>query len=354
MTDILTETNVITLNSNFATKFSADGYNNLVRFSFTNILMDLPTLLYTTISIESASIPYSFYNVNENNNVVKIRTTDDVGNVNTHTLTLTKGNYNASNFITEFTGKYTIATSGKVAIMTIERTTGIYNLTPATSSPQITQIEIINSGSTAFNFLGLGNTDHTFTYNLTNPSSFDFPANFLGATELHVYSEALSVNNIDSKTGGANTLLFIIPVNASTFGLINFDAPQHIESLLRNKYINDIDIIIKDQNGKNVNFNFADWSMTFVIKKHMNQPQTFRVNEEIDMTPSKKLDLNDDVFIPKIDADDFNARTLNLEAIKENIKDDLEHTKKFTTKIKGGIKDITDDFDILTEDKSTL
>lgn len=346
MADLFAETSIITLNSKYANEISSAGFKNDVRFDFTNLLKDLPFIVYNTISIESATIPYSFYNINETNNLLVIRTTTSGAGTNTHTLTITKGNYNAVNFQTELLRQYTIETAGSVAIMGVNRATGVFTLTPATSTPQISQIELLTTGSTIFETIGLFKSNHVFTFNLTTPTSFDFPANFLGPTKLHIYSNTLASNNVDSRNAGINSLIGIVPVNAATFGLITYEISQHIESVLKSRYINDIDIRITDENDNAINFNYIDWTITLILKTFKYMPEVFKERQQIDMAPSKKLEINEDMI--------KREQGLDIKQINKEIKQDKKEynegdNKKVIVSKKPLIIPDFDDADLLME-----
>ena len=64
-----TLTKIITLSSNDAQRLNGEFLSN-VRFTFSHVLTDQNHIHYNTISIQSAEIPHSFYNVDENHNTV--------------------------------------------------------------------------------------------------------------------------------------------------------------------------------------------------------------------------------------------------------------------------------------------
>jgi hypothetical protein len=95
MTDTYTETMLINLNGANAIQNNGSFLSN-VYFNFKNVIQDVDNLLEVEISVANAQIPFSFYNVNVYNNVLAIDY-----NGTPYTLTLTRGNYNATNLISE-------------------------------------------------------------------------------------------------------------------------------------------------------------------------------------------------------------------------------------------------------------
>ena len=87
------ENKLINLNSDNATRLNG-SFLSSVQFSFVGLLTDDPTVRSISISIQNAQFPYSFYNINVYNNILKIQIDATI-----YTLTLIRGNYNATSLI---------------------------------------------------------------------------------------------------------------------------------------------------------------------------------------------------------------------------------------------------------------
>ena len=95
---------VITLSSTHCERLNGEFLSN-VKFNFPHVLSDHNHIHYNTVSIQSAEIPHSFYNVDQNHNIVQYRinyTLNTFGNPTDFTMTIPEGQYNANTFISTF------------------------------------------------------------------------------------------------------------------------------------------------------------------------------------------------------------------------------------------------------------
>ena len=129
MTSIYTDTRLVNLNSAYCERQNGD-YLSDVRFNFTGLLQDDPDIQEVQLQIQNAQIPYSFYNINVYNNVLKV-SVDGLPTI--YTLTLTRGNYNANSLITELTTQFTNAGLTGITI-TISSITGLLKFTKTSGS----------------------------------------------------------------------------------------------------------------------------------------------------------------------------------------------------------------------------
>lgn len=265
---LIKQTKIITLSSNdgIIQHNQSAGYLSDLKFDFKQVLGDDKGIAYNTISLHSVDMTNSFYNVNELNNKINIKITIvSGGNQTNSTITIPIGNYSASTFVIQFNALL-LAVTGKAGILAINRNNGLYSLSPDANTYTIT----ILPTSTAYGVLGLTpNTTPVFTFG--NPNVFNKGCNFLGITQLNIFSKSLASDNLDSKGLTQNNLIAVIPVISPSYALINYDN-RNEESVLRNKNIGEIDFLITDNKGVLANFNFIDWNMTFTIN-------TFRIIE---------------------------------------------------------------------------
>jgi len=236
-------------------------FNSNILFNFTDVIKRHSNTLYLTISIQSAEIPYSFYNVSDIYNTIYYT----ILSVN-YTMNITAGNYTAKSFITEFNAKFSNGGHGKNAPLSISSSTGKFSLTP---SDNTFDIIISNTLTTSQRILGMKNQDTTFSYNNGLGNSFDYPANFLGIQKIKVFSKALSCENLTSHHLGINEVIDTISVNASPFELISYNNSSNRESHMKATEIQQIDIILKDEYNNEINFNGIDWSLSLVITEYL-------------------------------------------------------------------------------------
>jgi len=261
---LIKQTKIISLNSSdgILQHNQSAGYLSDLMFNFKSIITEEKGVVYNSISIHSVDMTNSFYNVNELNNKIDVKIIVlSSGATSTATLTIPVGNYSASTFVIQFNALL-LAGTGKAGILAIDRNNGLYSLNPDANTYTIT----ILPTSTAYQVLGLTpNTTPVFTFG--NPNLFNKGCNFLGITHLNIFSKALVSDNVDSKSKSQNNLVSVIPVIAPSYALITYES-RNEESILRNKNIGDIDIIITGNDGVLANFNFIDWNITFSIHSY--------------------------------------------------------------------------------------
>ena len=282
--DTIAESKIITINSANATRLNGSNLSNIV-FDFKDVMTTTDEKT-NTISLHSVEMPFSIYNVDENRNKIKLSIEKADTTIVNYELTLTEGNYNANTFRQEVIGSFKDKTTFDI-LMTISPTTGIFNLTPSSSA--LNNVIIKLNGTTCNKIIGLSQ-DTTFPFNLTTPTNFNFPANFLGVKKLSLYSEALAGNNIDSQSLGENTLINTISVNAPPFGMITFSSSSTNESILRNTFINRIDLQLKDEDGYLVDFNNTDFQLTFILKTYTEYKKKLNVGNFGDIVRDDRRD----------------------------------------------------------------
>ena len=121
--DTYIDQRIITLSSNNATQNNGSFLSD-VYFNFRGLVKDDLDNVEVKITIQNAQIPISFYNINVYNNILVL----DYDAV-VYTFTLTQGNYNSTNLITEIKLRFAlqsitdidIATSAITGCMTFTR-----------------------------------------------------------------------------------------------------------------------------------------------------------------------------------------------------------------------------------------
>jgi hypothetical protein len=251
MGDIYVEQKIVILDSKNAVKNNGT-FNSDVVFNFTGILTDDPNIKETHIAIQNAQIPMSFYNVNVYNNILQI-----TYNSLPYTITLTRGNYNSNTLITEITSQLAGQLITDITI-TISSVTGI--------------IKLVRSGGLNFTILSTGTINKTLGFatgtNYTSVAGIlnaPFPLNLLGLLKLKIASLELSTYNFDSSVLGNLNIIATIPIEAGTFGLIQYDNFANIQSLINNKALDSFDLQIYGDDNNLVNFNGIDWNIVLLF-----------------------------------------------------------------------------------------
>lgn len=220
-----------------------NGYfNSNLEFNIPNLYQSSNNVLYSTISCIHAEIPYSFYVVNEYNNLLALST----GNI-----LIPFGNYNANSFL-----KY-LETSLPLG-MTIEFNTTNGKFTIAYNSPFS-----INADSTCNILMGF---EKGKTYNSSgNQIEIPYLANFMGSKNVYVKIPNLILDNFNTLTKDRATLLNI-PINVSPFGIIMYENSTGSSTIIKSIQIPDTIIVqLYDDENNLIDFNNTEFSITLQI-----------------------------------------------------------------------------------------
>ena len=267
---------LINLYSKNATSIDNYPLMSRVTYAFPTVLKEEPDILWVEIGVLNAQIPVSFYVVNIYNNVLKYK----IGSGATETITIAEGNYTSSTLITAM--KTAFSANGETNInITISKITGKLTFTNT-----VNNFTFLSSGSTMLDILGFISTqDYTSSSLTLNPP---YPLNLLGIQRIKVNSNALASNSINSYTKSFSNTIASIPVNASSFGLIDYENYTSF-CLLRAKVVSTIDIELKDELDNLIDFNGIDWTMT--IQLNIYRKNTFSDNQLVTQPILRELQL---------------------------------------------------------------
>lgn len=257
MSNVYTDTKIISLNSKFGIKQNTT-YNSNILFTFNDILKDDPSILNTQIEVISSQIPVSFYNINETNNQFNYA----LGNVNTNpfvikNITIPVGNYNATNLLSKMNTLFIANGDSTIFNITLNKNTGRISI----SNTQTFSIYYDIFGNCVNEVLGLGIVKFSF---MTTVLEAPFMLDLLGTKVLNICSTLLPINSFSSERSASN-LLATIPINASSFSLILYENSSEKRQTLGIKNISSIDIQIYGDDNKLINFNNINWTMTLAI-----------------------------------------------------------------------------------------
>lgn len=260
---------LITLNSKFATKQNGTYLSNVI-FPFSNIFSLNDNIKRAYISLQNATIPISFYIVNETNNRLVLK---DVGGGGTYNIDIDVGNYSASTLIIELQNKIN-AGFPHTCIITFNKNNGKFTFTFNGHTQ-------IRDTTTMDDILGTGGG------NLNTGGSFEivmpYPISLLGAKKLLIKSQALDITTFDSQIGSKLNILATIPVSEAFYGLMVYVPSTETKFLLTTDSINTIDIEITDEENNLINFNNVNWTLTFclTIEKYMNVKFSNNIQKEL-------------------------------------------------------------------------
>jgi hypothetical protein len=239
----------IHLNSSNAIRYYNANYLSQVEFIFPQL--DIPSEYTIYLSVCHASIPYSFYNINGSNNILKYSISSQI-----FTVTIPVGNYTSNNLLTVLqallsVNNFTVSYSGITNQFTFTNSnfdfTFIYD-------PQSIQ-------STCFGLLGFS---LTYQYSSNKKLTSDTMLN-LCPTRCLCISSSFRTANIQTISLNNNSILCSIPINVNPYATITYQNPGYKTNLNSNIF-NSVILNIKDQDGNYINFNSIHWSITLQLE----------------------------------------------------------------------------------------
>lgn len=226
-------------------KKNNSSYNSDIEFNINGVVQDEKYILYNTVSINHAEIPYSFYVVNVYNNLLSLSTGD---------IIIDRGNYNATSLMKFINSKLPIN-----MILTFNSLSGKYTLT-------YNQPFYIKDTTTISKLLGLDKIQYN---SISNIIYFPYPANLLGTKNLYIKSNFM-ISNLNTSTQDYITLA-CIPVSVEPYSIIMFNNFSNSSHIIKNRNLDNIEIKIYDDDNNLVNFNNIDWSITLEINTFVEQ-----------------------------------------------------------------------------------
>lgn len=194
-----------------------------------------------SLTIQNLSIPFSFYPINSNNNVITIGTTQ--------TATITKGNYTANSFLNEFITDMPFGITGAYNTSTGKFSFGTTNA----SSWSITA----NSNQ---QYLGLSAGLHSSTSGVITSDQL---VNLSGPREIRILTD-IPIYSTNTTDYNKDVLISVYP--NTTFGsMINYTLHNfaHIKMACSNINIQRFSLV--DENNQHIDLNKLDWSMTLLL-----------------------------------------------------------------------------------------
>ena len=236
----------IYINSRSADKFIDNNISN-AQYILPNINILDGYQIY--LSLQKASIPYSFYNINYTNNTLTIFFNGQV-----YILTIPPGNYNINSLINEL--KSMLLDAGANFNITYD---SITNKLKFEYSSEFS----FYASSTILSILGFNeNTLYTSTgFILRSPNC----CNLMSVKCINV-STNLTTYNINKQFPNSQNILASIPVNAQPYSIIQYENTNNFKSNIYTNYLSMINIqLLNDSDGKLIDLNGVHYSLTLQL-----------------------------------------------------------------------------------------
>jgi len=245
MSNKKTETIQIFLNSKTANKYY-DGYTSNCEFSLPHIVLPRSKTMY--VSVQSASIPYSFYNVDGFNDTLVY----SVGGGSNIVITIPQGNYNTTslrNYLLSVMTGFTIAYSSLNNTFTFTHSTSDF---------------IFKSSSTCMEILGF---EESIQHNsISRVMTSSACINLFTIRNIYIQSSNLMLSNINNATPNNSCILCSIPLTTGQFSIVNYFNTNNVKSRIDSlRNFSSLQISLTDQDGDILDLNGCHFSLTLQI-----------------------------------------------------------------------------------------
>lgn len=211
---------------------------------------DNKNTLFHTVKICHLEIPYSFYIVNYHNNQLVI---------NNVIITIPVGNYNAMTLMETLNGLFSEYGLTNY-VLSFNATNGKYTLTSNTYF-------VVNSSSTIQTIMGFDEYNYNSIFNVaTSKYVFEFPyqVNTSGTKNIYIRTNIIT-SNLNVVNGDVNVIKSIA-CDVPPYGIIQYNNNQGIETILKNREMNNLEIELLDDDLEYINFNNQNWAICLEIK----------------------------------------------------------------------------------------
>jgi hypothetical protein len=249
--NLITETKQYFLTPNGASVTKNNGnYNSDITYYIPNFITNENNILYYSVKISHAEIPYSFYIIDETNNQLVINNT---------TMYINIGNYNAYTLMEEINKLLDDAFNFNI-VLSFNENTGKYTLS---SNNYFT----ISNQTTIYDIIGLDNNFYNSVFDFgTTTYILEFPYLVNTSGSKNIYIESNLITNNLSLLNNNCTILKSIPVDVPPYGIIMYNNAENIETVIKNRQLDNLIIKLKDDTNKMINFNNVNWSITLELK----------------------------------------------------------------------------------------
>ena len=223
---------------------NADNINNN-SYSFILPNLEIADGNYIYLSVQYANIPYSFYNINSNNNVLNYT----LNSVN-YTITITPGNYNITQLITTLKtlmSGFTITYSSITNKITFSHSTYNFSFLSTSTCQEILGFELKT----------------TYTSTLLSLVSVSC-ISLISIKCINVVSNLLTYN-INKSNPNNQSILCCIPITTQPNSIIEYKNNNNFRSNLFINQISNIVIKLMDQNSNILDLNGLDFFLTIQL-----------------------------------------------------------------------------------------
>lgn len=235
----------IFLNSQTANSY-VNNYTSECLFVLPNLI--IPRRSNISVSVQTASIPYSFYNCDDFNHLFNF-----TENGITRNKIIPQGNYNVNTLITQL--KLLMGVNFNIVYNSLDNT---YTFTNTLYDFQLL------SSSTCFEMLGFKNN---ITYSSISKSLKSvLSINLFTIRNIYISSNNFILNNINNSTPNNCSILCSVPIQSSSGSIISYSNIYNVYNEVNNvQNLTLLHLKLTDQDGDILDLNGCHFSLTLQI-----------------------------------------------------------------------------------------
>ncbi len=246
MTDFIHSASKLFLSSNAANATRNFGSAASYTFQIQPLIISNTDESQFVIGLESASIPLSFYVVNDTNNKFRL---DGI------TITIKNGNYTISALLTQLNSQ--LLANGFPATTYFGYDANSNKLFINRASGSSTFTNVANNAQKLLGYL-----DQSYA----NGVEFSNIVNLTYTTGITFRLDNLSTSNRDASAEGGSSNLSRIPITTPAYTILQFFNNQPFYTTLKTKVITQISLSLIDDDGELLNFNGSpNWFVTLRV-----------------------------------------------------------------------------------------
>ena len=227
--------------------------NSYINGSTSECMFVLPSLVIPkrskmSISCQTASIPYSFYNCDDFNNKLSF-----IQNSITYNVLIPQGNYNVNTLITAL--KSIMGPTFNIVYNSLDNT---YTFTNTTYD-----FELLSS-STCFEMLGFKDNINYMSNSMILKSTIC--VNLFTIRNIYITSNNFILNNVNSSTPNNSSIICSIPIQSASGSIITYQNIFNVKNEVHNTHnLNLVHIKLTDQDGDVLDLNGCHFSLTLQL-----------------------------------------------------------------------------------------
>lgn len=203
------------------------------------------------VGVVSVIIPYTYYNINNNNNAMGLSISG-----HNYPVSLTNGNYTSSSFTSMLNTQLGVS-AGITFSSSISATTGLLGITANNSNPSF--------GITGYPWLGT--TQTTTLYNSVGSAlTLPVPINLSGTPYIDVRAD-LPLSSVNSKDFN-RYLLARVPINTTPFNSIFYTNDNFNYVNTQTENINSLQLSLFDADGNQMDLNQHTWQIVLEVSSN--------------------------------------------------------------------------------------